>query len=339
MCYIFKTEKGGKGEITNKYIYIQGNYKHSVHGLLLECVEDKDEIMEDGVENPFIERTKYPLFSPSYILLYVETDNEGNDCICAQLFQSRFNDDATTRILSQLYYHPSHMLTMHENKNDSDDNVHVNYLEALGFFIDETIPSQEIVSTYQWKWDLLGARDQDRMEKERLKQLQRPDFFAKPRPKPVPKKRSHIDLNYLLERQGAVGTSNASHTNRSSTSTTAKTTGSPSTNSKSKRKDMTSSSEQTRKKKTTAAASNDSWETENKETIKKRLWGTMSKHRGHDRRSEKSKLLYQQIYQSCQYVFRHTMKDEQINSQLLDQVIEKHLGFYEDLDLSFSTAL
>ena len=47
----------------------------------------------------------------------------------------------------------------------------------------------------------------------------------------------------------------------------------------------------------------DSWESENKDIIKKRLWGTMSKKRGHDRRSEKSKLLYHQVYQSCQYVF------------------------------------
>ncbi|KAI8137081.1 hypothetical protein BJV82DRAFT_364917 [Fennellomyces sp. T-0311] len=284
----------------------QSEKAQSIHGVLLECLEDKDQIMEGGLENPFLERmsaristlictdnirrvgARYPLPSTSYILLYAESDVDGNDRVCAQLYQSRF-DGSIEHVLSQLH------LTAY-------DPLDLDYLSMFGFPQDDLLPSQH---PYPSKWDTLAARDEDINEKQRLRQLQRPDFFAKPRPKPVPKKRQTIDLKFLLDRQEG----------RSS---------SP----KGKRKEQPSTPEQPRKRKTSA----DTWESENKEMIKKRLWGTMSKNRGHDRRSEKSKLLFHQIYLSCQYVFRRVMKDEQVDPGQLDQVIEKHLEFYEEID-------
>ena len=51
---------------------------HSHYALLLECLEDKEEIMEEGLENPFIERKfqrliikkrkTYSIFGYKYII-------------------------------------------------------------------------------------------------------------------------------------------------------------------------------------------------------------------------------------------------------------------------------
>ncbi|KAI9490635.1 hypothetical protein BDB00DRAFT_790150 [Zychaea mexicana] len=333
-CLMMPGAADGLDTFLNVVFGTKGENTRSNHGLLLECLEDKEEIMEDGVENPFIERPQYPLPATAYILLYADTDFNGNDCICAQLYQSRFDDDSIETLLSRLFYYPPPTPMI---RNDTAD-----YLGALGFFAEEEQQLNDkhaitnTIKPHQWKWDILAARDQDMMEKERLRQLQRPDFFAKPRPKPVPKKRNTIDLKFLLERQEAGGSGSNKPSPTRAAATAASSSAAPTTTAKGKRKEQPSSPEQMRKKKTPSGAaggSSDTWESENKDLIKNRLWSTMSKERGHDRRSEKSKLLYLQIYQSCRYVFRLTMKDKQVNSKLLDQIIDKHLDFYEELDI------
>lgn len=68
------------------------------------------------------------------------------------------------------------------------------------------------------EWDLLSAYDEDVAKRE--KQFQRPEFFAKPRPKLIAKKRQTIDPRAALKKNQ--DTSKAKATTTTTTSSTSR---------------------------------------------------------------------------------------------------------------------
>lgn len=71
------------------------------------------------------------------------------------------------------------------------------------------------------EWDLLSAYDEDVAKRE--KQFQRPEFFAKPRPKLIAKKRQTIDPRAALKKNQDTSKAKATTTITSSTSRKATT--------------------------------------------------------------------------------------------------------------------
>lgn len=104
----------------------------------------------------FLQDTPYPLPSPSYLLLYPQLDNDQN-----QQFLVRLCDWPG---------YPIDSLIVQCSKWTS------------------SLPSTEGLMD---EWDLLSAYDEDVSKRE--KQFQRPEFFAKPRPKLIAKKRQTMD--------------------------------------------------------------------------------------------------------------------------------------------------
>lgn len=104
----------------------------------------------------FLQDTPYPLPSPSYLLLYPQLDNDQN-----QQFLVRLCDWPG---------YPIDSLIVQCSKWTS------------------SLPSTEGLMD---EWDLLSAYDEDVSKRE--KQFERPEFFAKPRPKLIAKKRQTMD--------------------------------------------------------------------------------------------------------------------------------------------------
>ncbi|KAI7879739.1 hypothetical protein K492DRAFT_80599 [Lichtheimia hyalospora FSU 10163] len=244
-----------------------------MHGLLLECQQDKTELLEQGVENPFTQDAPYPLPSPSYLLLYPQLDADQNE-----------------QFLVKLCHWPGY---------------HIDSLIVQRSKWSSSLPSTEGLMD---EWDLLSAYDEDVSKRE--KQFQRPEFFAKPRPKLIAKKRQTIDTRTTLKKN--------------------QDTNKPKPTIASTSRKATTPNRATNKytvKKTTA----ESWESENKNAMKRRVWDRVMK-RGFDKRSQQTRLLFQQIYTSVQYVFRRTINDEQVDTTTMIQAIEAHLDFYQQMN-------
>ncbi|KAI8381010.1 uncharacterized protein BYT42DRAFT_564926 [Radiomyces spectabilis] len=70
---------------------------------------------------------------------------------------------------------------------------------------------------------------------------------------------------------------------------------------------------------------------ENKTRLKAMIWAKLL-DLGHDKRSEDTKLLLHQIYQSCQYILRQSFSSEKLDESVCTVLINKHLHFYKTLD-------
>ncbi|CAO3641771.1 unnamed protein product [Cunninghamella blakesleeana] len=72
-------------------------------------------------------------------------------------------------------------------------------------------------------------------------------------------------------------------------------------------------------------------ESNNKKQLKLAIWSKLLLL-GHDKKAEDTKLFYHSIYQSIQFVTRKTFKDAPLDTQLMNQLIDKHIQFYDSLD-------
>ncbi|KAI9308048.1 hypothetical protein BJ944DRAFT_125305 [Cunninghamella echinulata] len=70
----------------------------------------------------------------------------------------------------------------------------------------------------------------------------------------------------------------------------------------------------------------------NKKQLKSAIWSKLL-FLGHDKKAEDTKLFYHSIYQSIQFVTRKTFKCAPLDSQLMNQLIDKHIQFYDSLDM------
>lgn len=130
--------------------------------------------------------TPYPLPSPSYLFLYPQLDADQNE-----------------QFLVKLCHWPGY---------------HIDSLIVQCSQWSSTLPSTEGLMD---EWDLLSAYDEDVSKRE--KQFQRPEFFAKPRPKLIAKKRQTIDPRAAAALKKNQDTSKTKATTSSSTSRKATT--------------------------------------------------------------------------------------------------------------------
>ncbi|KAI9315931.1 hypothetical protein BX666DRAFT_271640 [Dichotomocladium elegans] len=265
-------------KITQKLLQVTTHEEHP-YGILLECCQDKAGIIENGLENPFVQDVNYPLPPICYFLIYSETDSNSNTRMFARLFQ--------------IY-------------EDSVDSIIARCGILTGKLTDTSMA---------YEWDVLAAYDEDNMQKEA--QIQRPEFFAKPRPKLIAKKRQALDLKALKKPQD--NNKGVKGSPRKSSTALIPASLEPAVNKPASKASLP------------RKASADTWELENKNIMKRRVWDKVLK-RGFDKRSQQTKLIYQHIYQSIQYVFRRTIKDEEVDIKVMDQVIEAHLQFYDDMN-------
>ncbi|KAI8097394.1 uncharacterized protein BX664DRAFT_326270 [Halteromyces radiatus] len=291
----------------------------------------------EDTSNPFDEsEILYPLPKISYALLYAQ-----------QLEQSNDNDQNSLHVYAQVIRDPFDYINFSNFTSINTTPKEDTYINTANSILQHYRPNLSLhlrnklqyTQHHRQCWRSILKKDMDRLdrmdqirEESRLSRPERTLTITKrkllpqrkssniaPPPQPQSIKRSQSassSLSYTSSySRKPTATSSSSSINNLDINPTIATSNIP-------------SSQQSN--------SDSTYHADNKKQLKIAIWSKLL-NCGHDKKAEDTKLLYQSIYQSIQFVTRKTFKDELLDRHFMELLIDKHIQFYNSLDVDIES--
>ncbi|CAO3637272.1 unnamed protein product [Cunninghamella echinulata] len=279
--------------------------------------------IEDKMDNPFNEKEmNYPLEKKSYILLYGQNIKDHNNTtfqIYGQFIRNQLD-------YTDLYKFSTHNINNSMNTKTTKSN---------GIHIDKSLikkyrPDIPLLKKCQIPSSFSNNSNNDLLKKS-MNKLKKLDELREE----VRKQRPERTLVVTKRKISSIRRSNS---NIPFLPPPPPPPPPPPSSSQSKQQSVLSLSHSSSQQsilsidKLSSSSSYSTYHDENKKQLKSAIWSKLLLL-GHDKKAEDTKLFYHSIYQSIQFVTRKTFKYTPLDSQLMNQLIDKHIQFYDNLDL------